>query len=79
MICVWVINKPSARRIEYIRLLPWTRHRGSKQIFITGANTGQETSEEKELRKEDGKETKENWDELKGNRCKECSIRQGKA
>jgi hypothetical protein len=31
-ISVQVINKPCARRIEYMRLIPWTRHRGSEQI-----------------------------------------------
>ncbi len=30
MICVWVINKPCAREIKYMRLIAWIRHRGSK-------------------------------------------------
>jgi hypothetical protein len=34
LICVQVINKPCAREIEYMCLIPWTHHRGSEQVHL---------------------------------------------
>ncbi len=31
---VQVINKPCARRINYMRLIPWTHHRGSEHLVF---------------------------------------------
>ncbi len=41
LICVWVINKPCARETEYMSLIYWICHRGSKQLaskFPKGSN-----------------------------------------
>jgi hypothetical protein len=42
MMSVKVINKPCGERIEYMRLIPWTRHRGSEQLWPCSCHSGME-------------------------------------